>query len=385
VIRKLERFVVDGLDWDSVPVGVRDELKTSEGLDWNVTAESYVESWDRKRQRIALSIMTLIGGAPSRTKSFWFNPALLEGMHETKADDVRNLLAEIDGTASDKVDTDLRKGLARVRTLLDEKDRVAKAAKAEASELRTQAAEREQTAARLNVEKETYRAQVMFLQSVAPTEVKDLLAFHHQISHDSMIVGNNLAKAIRALRQVPGSTSILENLEKASMANRRVTTVAQFASKANFRLGMKREPTDVPAFIEQYLLNVARDFTAAGLQVLVKNQVRERFEIKASRVELSILVDNLVSNAGKALAKKFEVTMSLGGPNQLDIRFADDGNGLSPQISNIEEMFQMGVTTTSGSGLGLFHARRVAESLDGKLTATRRSPRGMEFRLELTR
>lgn len=385
VLRKLERFVVDGLDWDSVPPNLREELKRSEGLDWESTSETYVESWERKQQRIALSIMTLIGSNPSRTVSFWFNPALLEGIYETKAEEVQTLLAEIEGTAPDKVDADLKKGLSRIRNLLAEKENAAHVARREATELRVVTAHQQRVVAKLKDEKETYRAQTLFLQSVAPTEVKDLVAFHHQISHDSTVAGNYLAKAIKALREIPNSKAIVEYLEKASLANRRMAAVAQFASKANFRSGMKKEPTDIPAFVEQYLMNVAKDFIASGLNLHVTNTVQEKFEIKASRVELSILIDNIISNAGKALAKRLDVTISLSGKNNLDIRFSDDGRGLSTQLSNTDQMFEMGVTTTSGSGLGLFHARRIAEAIDGKLTAKAKVPRGMEIRLELTR
>lgn len=385
VLRKLERFVVDGLDWDSVPMSLRDELRRSEGLDWESTSETYVESWERKQQRIALSIMALIGSHPTRTISFWFNPALLEGIYESKTEEVQNLLAEIEGTAPEKVDNDLKKGLQRVRALLAEKEAAASEARKEAAELKIVSAQQQRAVAKLEEEKETYRAQTLFLQSVAPTAMKDLVTFHHQISHDSTIVENYLAKAVKSLREMPNSKTVIEFIEKASMANRRMAAVAQFASKANFRSGIKKELTDIPAFVEQYMLRVAKDFTAAGLNVSVTNSVREAFEIKVSRVELSILIDNLISNAGKALAKRLDVLIDMPGKNQLSVIFADDGRGLSTQISRIEDIFEMGITTTSGSGLGLYHARRIAEGVDGKLTAQKRTPKGMEIKLELTR
>lgn len=385
VLRRLERFVVEGLDWDSVPKSLREELKKSEGLDWESTAETYSESWERKLQRIVPSIMTLMGSNPVRTINFWFNPALLEGIYETKAEEVQTLLSELEGTPPEKIDADLKRGLNRVRKLLAEKEEAAKVARQQTAKLRVAVAQQQRATAKAEAEKETYRAQTLFLQSVAPTQVKDLVAFHHQISHDSTIVENYLAKALRALRGMSNAKPIIETLEKASMVNKRMAAVAQFASKANFRSGMKKEPTDIPAFIEQYLLHVAKDFAAAGLSLSVNNSVNEPFEIKASKVELSILLDNVVSNAGKALAKRFKTTINLAGKNKLDIRFVDDGRGLSPQISNPEQMFEMGVTTTSGSGLGLYHARRIAEELGGKLTAAPITPRGMELRLELTR
>ena len=385
VLRKLERFVVNGLDWDSVPENMRESLRNSEGLDWENTAESYSESKERKQQRIALSIMTLIGSNPVRTLNFWFNPALLEGIYENKTAEVQSLLADIASSDPEKIDTDLKSGLTRIRALIEEKEAAAHIARRETADLKVAAAQQQRVVAKLQGEKETYRAQTLFLQSVAPTEVKDLVAFHHQISHDATIAGNNLAKAIKALREMPNSKPIIEFIEKAAMANRRMAAVAQFASKANFRAGMKKEITDIPAFIEQYLLHVAKDFTAAGLKLTVTNSVAEAFEIKASRIELSILADNVISNAGKAMAKRLDVTIKLVGKNHLEIQFLDDGRGISPQVTNIEDIFEMGVTTTSGSGLGLYHARKIAESIDGKLSAKPGVPRGLMIQLELTR
>lgn len=385
VLRKLERFVVDGLDWDSVPINLRDELRRSDGLDWKNTSEMYVESNERKQQRIALSIMSLIGSTPARTKSFWFNPALLEGIYETKTEEVQKLLSEIERGEPEKLDVDLKKGLIRIRSLLARKEEDARLALQQVSQLKVEAFEQKHIAAKLEVEKETYRAQTLFLQSVAPTEVKDLVAFHHQISHDSTIIGNFLGKAINALRTQSNTKLAIDFLEKATMANRRVAAVAQFASKANFRSGMKKELTDIPAFIEQYILHVAKDFTAAGLNVTVSNTVQRSFEIKASKIELSILIDNIISNAGKSLAKRLDISIATSGENNLEVSFADNGAGLSKEISEIEDIFQIGITTTSGSGLGLFHARRIAEGIDGKLFAEKREPKGLVVKLELTK
>ena len=73
VLKRLEKFVVEGLDWDSVPKNLRNDLKKEVGLNWDEISEQYTESWDKKKQRIVLSMMTLIGSSPERIKSFWFN------------------------------------------------------------------------------------------------------------------------------------------------------------------------------------------------------------------------------------------------------------------------------------------------------------------------
>lgn len=385
ILRKLEKFVVEGLEWDSVPRQLRQEISSSEGLDWENTSEQYSESWERKKQRIVLSIMTLIGSSPDRIIKFWFNPALLEGVYESRQEEVKNLLADIEGFEPEKIDNKLIKSLSRFRKLIDEKEEEAKVAKLAAADLRVEVAEKEKKISKLEVEKETYRAQTLFLQQVTTLDVKQLMSYHHQINLDSIIVDNYIAKAIKTLRDIPDTAKVLDDLQKAIFKNKRIAAVAQFATKANFRSGTNKEPTDLPAFFEQYLLNVAKDFIATDLNLHVSNAIKEPFEIKASRIELSILIDNILSNTIKAQARKMTVAITKMSTNTLRISFVDDGKGLSRELPSADSMFEMGITTTSGSGSGLYHSKRIVEEIGGKISAIPMQPKGMEIRIEVTK
>ncbi len=385
VLRKLERFVVEGLQWDSVSFAIRQELSKIDGLDWDKTLEQYSESWERKKQRIALSIMTLIGSSPDRIVSFWFNPSLLEGVYESRQEEVKNLLADIESFDPEKIDTNLTKSLSQFRKLIEVKEEEARSAKAAAADLRIEVAKQDKKISKLEVETETYRAQTLFFQQVTSLDVEQLLSYHHQINHDSTIVNNYIVLAIKELRDIPNSRNVLNILQKASLTNKRIATIAQYATKANFRSGTKPELTDVPAFFEQYLLRITTDFVASGLKLDVSNTVKELFEIKASRIELSILIDNIISNARKAQASKLRVTISKISINTLRISFVDDGKGLSAELPSIDSMFEMGITTTPGSGLGLYHAKSIVSKIDGKISAIPIEPNGMEIRVEITR
>ena len=385
VIRKLEKFVVEGLDWDSVPQTLRQDLIGNEGLDWKNTVEQYSESWERKKQRIALSIMTLIGSSPERIIKFWFNPSLLEGVYESRQEEVKNLLADIEGLDPNKVDASLIKGITKFKKLIEEKEEEIKATKSIAADLRVEVAEKEQKINQLESEKEVYRAQTIFLEHAVSPDVKDLLAYHHQIKLETDIADNYLAKAIKALRSIENSNSILGYLEKTEMGLKRIAVVAQYATKAGFRSGTKKEPVDIPAFFEQYLLRVAKDFSAADLNLEVSNSVAETFEVKASRTELSILIDNIVSNSNKAEARKLTLNISKLSTNTLQISFIDDGKGISKDLPNADSMFEIGITTTTGSGFGLYHAKRIVESIGGKILSIPLKPKGMEIRIEVTK
>jgi len=384
-VRRLEKFVVDGLNWDSIPDHLRDEVRADTGMDWTKTVEHYSESWDKKRERIALTIMTFIGSSQDRIISFWFNPALLEGVMDQRAEEVEQLLTTIDGFDSGQVEPGLKKGIARLRSLVDQRERESRAARAEAANLRLVVAEHSKKLGKLEKEAETFQAQTLFLQSLASLEAKNLVAFHHEICLNSSIIDNHMGKAMKALRGLPGTDPALQELEKIALANKRIMAIAQFATKANFKSSSTKELTDIPAFFEQYINNVAREFIATGLLLNVSNLVTEPFEVKVRRIELSILIDNIISNANKAQARKLDIAISKIAANSISISFVDDGNGLSDAIRDPKEIFELGVTTTKGSGLGLYHCRQIVQTLGGTIQAIPVSPKGLELRVIVTR
>ena len=80
-----------------------------------------------------------------------------------------------------------------------------------------------------------------------------------------------------------------------------------------------------------------------------------------------MIIDNLLSNSLKAGAGIFAAGFS-NQKGKLILDFSDDGNGLSSKISNPQTIFEMGITTTSGSGLGLFNAAQfVQKELHGSI------------------
>jgi signal transduction histidine kinase len=88
--------------------------------------------------------------------------------------------------------------------------------------------------------------------------------------------------------------------------------------------------------------------------------------LRFNPIDVSIVVDNLVSNARRAKAStiRFELTESDKGA--LLVRAIDNGRGLSGTVDR-ERIFEMGYTTTRGSGLGLYHVRQVLKEVGGSI------------------
>jgi len=399
-LRRLEKFVVEGLDWDSVPKNIRDEIQRNDNLDWNKTNEVYVQSGEKKSKRVSLTVLNLIGIKKKELREFWINTELLAEIAEEKKEDIQNIIASISSYDKDVINNDLKSNLSSISKIIEEKERSLKIEREERQKsqevaikleeeladkdeklenLETEVELKQSKIASLEKKTEAVEAQSLFLKSVSTLDEKSLLTYHHQICNDAATIENYLSRTIRALNDNDVKKA-LGFIEKIAKANKKVIATAQYATKANFKAGTKKELTDIPSFVNQYLNNVASEFSASGLQINIDNQVNSHFEIPLKRIELSILLDNLVSNASKAEAKKVDVSMMLLSDNQLQVLCVDDGRGLSEDI-NISDVFDFGMTTTNGSGLGLYHVKEFMNSIESEIEMLKGKTKGIKIRM----
>lgn len=90
------------------------------------------------------------------------------------------------------------------------------------------------------------------------------------------------------------------------------------------------------------------------------------------RIQIEQVVFNLVLNAAEAMIdsgrRAIIVTTELNADNMVEVRVADSGPGLSPEIR--DRLFQPFVTTKeSGLGIGLSTCRVIIEAHGGRLWA----------------
>ena len=85
------------------------------------------------------------------------------------------------------------------------------------------------------------------------------------------------------------------------------------------------------------------------------NSSNSELVLNLSPLEVSMLLDNIISNSVKAEAKKLSVSVNENS-DYFWIDFVDNGYGLDGKFKP-SDYFDAGITTTNGSGIGLYNVK----------------------------
>lgn len=218
------------------------------------------------------------------------------------------------------------------------------------------------------------RGRNRFLISASALDKDTILNLHHQIGIHAAAIQDSIKLMSGKLRRATEikKEEILGFLEKVSFRNSQILTAARFASRGGYKEQATSRKEDIVQFIHDYTEAIANSWAPSGLIATVTG-TEKSFERQFKPIEVGIIVDNLVSNAGKAEASTLLLALSVekrDGKQLLVIDAADDGTGWAKTIKPLDSVFEMGVTTgKSGSGLGLHHVRQVVGTMGGTIEA----------------
>ncbi|MBN1149888.1 PAS domain-containing sensor histidine kinase [candidate division WOR-3 bacterium] len=109
----------------------------------------------------------------------------------------------------------------------------------------------------------------------------------------------------------------------------------------------------------------------------------ESIVIKGDKTDFYRLFDNLIDNSIKAGAENIRINIAGMGEKVL-IYFEDDGHGIDERHS--EEIFEPYFTTSpSGTGLGLYIVKKIAEDYEGSVEVEKKRNNGAMFKIVLSK
>ena len=248
---------------------------------------------------------------------------------------------------------------------------------AEKAERNERIANEQRESAEKNLQEEQKRN--LFLVASSSKGKEFLECFIHQIN---MCAAN--AKQVMQEYLISAQSGNLEKDEIIAAFSEQIETMeniftlSKFAIFGNFRLDSEKIDDDLCSFIEQYITKLAPAYESRIR--LSCNHLPASFFKRFNPIEIVIILDNLISNAKKANAHYFQITMSID-KNTLIIFAEDNGDGIQADTTRI---FEKGYTRTNGSGLGLFFCEKLLNKLNADISLAETQPkRGTCFRIRI--
>jgi signal transduction histidine kinase len=224
----------------------------------------------------------------------------------------------------------------------------------------------------------------LFAKSVLSTDTKDVLVLQHQIDKSTDSIKRNVDNLLVAVNKKAPKKEVLGLIERISLEAGKISTISQFVTKANFNLKVTEINADLVSFVKEYIQNVYREYPTTKINRPYMNfrviTNGAKFLYKFRPLEIIIIIDNLFSNSMKAGAKNITVSLNLLKDAGLEMVVKDDGKGIEKR--NLSKIFNLGFTTTNGSGLGLYHVKQIVEKMKGRVAAEP-MPKGAEVKINL--
>lgn len=322
---------------------------------------------DNKRIELLEYSNKLIGLLNERSREFESSLVSLRLIAEKASD--KALLAKLD--KAEKRFDELKRSEAEAIKVA-ERQRAATVAAIERADVAEAAVEHEQRRSH-------------FLEAAINLDTATILNLHHQVTIYAVGIAQlveNFLAGTQSQKMIPRE-AVLHALEQMAFLNRKVLAIAGFAARAKFKLDSEKIEADLPDFITDYIESVARAASSARTRIDVKNE-HPGMRLRFNPIDVSIVVDNLVSNARKARASRIRFELSPLDKTGLSIRVSDNGRGLARGVDH-DRIFEMGYTTTRGSGLGLYHVRQVLGEMGGSIELDEStSDKGATFIIKLS-
>lgn len=429
IFRRLERFVVEGIRWDTISEDNNiDEVNNS---DWDETKEKFAEDSLTRNRRILLIIKNIIDAKNEDIIRLHVNEIFVSDLIQEETERIKHEVEEIteklraknltpyeismfldkinlsreelkslfnivspysdDPSLIKDTDVDLEK---KYNELLVEKDRLelklkeeeearAKAEEAQIEAERKQAeAEKEKEVAEAALEAEKKKGS--WQGAIIGTDKERIIGLQHQIFHSSSRINRNIKLLLKHLNPKNLDENTKKYISIMSLEASKINSIANFVTKANFNLKASEIKKDLIEFMIGYLNEIyISENKIIDSDLDIKIIVNGSFDfIKEIRpLEITTLIDNFISNSEKAKANTISFVFTKKDSSLL-IQVIDDGiNTIGNE--NLDKIFDLGYTTTNGSGIGLYQTKDIINKMNGEITVKSEKGIGTKFIITL--
>jgi signal transduction histidine kinase len=359
-LKRLEKYIIDVSDWGK-----------------DLSDDDYI-NLDEHEKVIALQNIVSKLSKSKNLISIEYAPDLFQILEAKQESSARSVLADIkQKITDDNFDKqEILKGLEKAENKITNLEKIKDEAEDEAF---GKLIENESLSNELELEKKKGSWQ----GALIGTDKERIIGLQHQIFHSSSRINRNIKLLLKHLGPDNIDDITRKHITVMSLEAAKINSIANFVTKANFNLQASEIERDIIEFMVGYLkeIYIADDkIIDSDLNIDIKLNGSIEHIIQIRPLEITTLVDNLISNSEKAGASKISFSFSKKN-DTLIIEVADNGTKVIEK-ENINKIFDLGYTTTEGgSGIGLYQAMDIVKKLNGSIVAESEKGKGTAFKI----
>lgn len=355
-LRRLEKYVVEGIDWDR-------EKKPKD-----------VEEIKRDSLQI---INSIVGTVDDESKIIEFNENLLDIISEKRIEKLPEVIKNVE----------FLKKYVRTKDEKNYIDSQIKAIKTATQSMQSTIAEQENVITGLETEVETKEKELHFVTVLSDDESKKIKSLQHQIKNATSIINRRLKKLSNVLdkNEQPDEKFLRKLIDTISKQTQIVSSIVLFVTKAKFNVMTEVINQDLISFIREYTENVYAPYSITVMEkdisIIVDSDPNDTFIRRFRPLDIVVIIDNLIDNSIKAKSTEIKITLLKPNENELQVRIRDNGRGIPKKYR--DNIFEFGFSTTDGSGIGLYHIKNILNIYKGNISFNPDISKGAEFIVEV--
>jgi len=386
--RRLERFVDEGIKWDSTTLKESEiEKKVLDDKNWNEGKEEYREDLLTRNKRVISIVEKIINAKSEEIISLSINKSLITELADEQARkakaDIDSIVGQLNNKAlsSEQISQllrDLKISENEIKSFPGQESQI-ELLKKEQNELKLELQKKfdetkklEDEAKRLQEELELEKEKNTYLKTSSRTLTEDAKGLVHNIKITSRKISSSVDNLYdKILNDTYTKNSLLKSLGAIKFQSEKANKISKIITRSNFKADRNAQIADVVLYIKQYIEIYSDIYPRNELEFKVIDE-KATLTRKFSVLDMSVVLDDLISNSEKAGASLIEIEMSNISEDELIIYFSDDGKGVQEIFLKDEKsknrIFELGVTTTNGgSGIGLNSVREGLKSMNGSI------------------
>lgn len=226
-----------------------------------------------------------------------------------------------------------------------------------------------------NIELAVTKKQVGLLDARASLTAKDAIDAMHIMKGYADTIDSLIAEIYEVIDLESLDVSAIRiYLNSISQICEKIMNSYRIVMRTNYSASSDNSHDDIVKFVSEYIASQSQPLNIKVVNVQALNK-----RVVYNPLELSIVLDNIISNSYKANASNLVFTFEDNG-DEVVLQCSDDGFGINPSACP-ERLFEPGYTTTFGSGIGMSTIKKYIEKVGGRVRYNPEYKNGFEILL----